>query len=724
MPMPVSSSRDSEHARRRRCSRWSARRARSPPRSSSRRAARAPSRRAGRRGSASPSDSALTPNTLPARERDQHAEHGRADLLDAAPQRAVDGRVHGQQRRPRGEERLLDVEHVDREHPGDRPPRATVLTICDAFVHPTGSRSRARMPSHRRLSACAPASPLCSSPPPSWPAAAARRCPTTRRAAPSITRAVGLASWRPVFTGRPDATGEAAGAQPPAPVPGGHYAEDRRRRGLRPLTAATTSAARSWSRGLTAAGCGRSRPTPSARRARAEPNAPTRAIPHCLQTAASSPSRTISAPSSTTRSTTPASHARLYGDGLRQVTRPPARTADGHEPNGRRTASGSSSCAWILDGHNQFVRQAIYTVKVDGSSLRDRAVPLVAGDGPDWSPDGSRILFRSPENEDFLHSSCTRSAPTGALKQVTHVPDGTILFGVVLVPTAGGSRSASRARAARRTSRRCARTGATCDRSPARLSATALRIGAGATADCPRGGTRVRRPPRGRGRPGERCGGPPVPDDATSRAQIVRTVLAWHRYQADGPEGGCALLTKRPATHRAATTAPPRSSATRRSRPDPPGAARHQGGLGDDHRRQGDGVTHTTATTGGVTRKTPPARSPCLRAAGAAVEPPLGATLAGAPRAAGGARRCRAAPRRGACARAPASTRGSSSCSARRRRRRRRGRRAGRARGDDLGEARCRGTAGRRRRRRRSRPAARPSATASRYTGRRSGSPS
>ena len=55
----------------------------------------------------------------PERERHQHAEHGRADLLDATAQRAVDGGVDGEQRRPRGEERLLDVEHVDREHPRD-----------------------------------------------------------------------------------------------------------------------------------------------------------------------------------------------------------------------------------------------------------------------------------------------------------------------------------------------------------------------------------------------------------------------------------------------------------------------------------------------------------------------------------------------------------------------------------------------------------------------------
>ena len=55
----------------------------------------------------------------PERERDEHAEYGGADLLDAAAQRAVDGRMDGEQRGPRGEERLLDVEHVDREHPRD-----------------------------------------------------------------------------------------------------------------------------------------------------------------------------------------------------------------------------------------------------------------------------------------------------------------------------------------------------------------------------------------------------------------------------------------------------------------------------------------------------------------------------------------------------------------------------------------------------------------------------
>ena len=86
------------------------------------------------------------------------------------------------------------------------------------------------------------------------------------------------------------------------------------------------------------------------------------------------------------------------------------------------------------------------------------------------------------------------------------------------------------------------------------------------------------------------CGGPPVPDDATSRAQITRAVLAWHRYQADANgKAGCALLTKRA---RYAQGGDDCARSIERycvaRRPDPSGAARHQGGQGDDHRRPGD----------------------------------------------------------------------------------------------------------------------------------------
>ena len=56
-------------------------------------------------------------------ERQQHAQHRGADLLGAARQRPVHGRVHGQQRRPRRQERLRDAEHVAGDHPRDHGRR-------------------------------------------------------------------------------------------------------------------------------------------------------------------------------------------------------------------------------------------------------------------------------------------------------------------------------------------------------------------------------------------------------------------------------------------------------------------------------------------------------------------------------------------------------------------------------------------------------------------------
>ena len=108
------------------------------------------------------------------------------------------------------------------------------------------------------------------------------------------------------------------------------------------------------------------------------------------------------------------------------------------------------------------------------------------------------------------------------------------------------------------------------------------------------------------------CGGAPVPDDATSRAQITRAVLAWHRYQADANgKAGCALLTKRARYAQGGADCAARSTATRRS---PPRSARRcatprwtQVTITGD---KATVVTHTTATEGGVTRKTPPATIP------------------------------------------------------------------------------------------------------------------
>ena len=40
------------------------------------------------------------------------------------------------------------------------------------------------------------------------------------------------------------------------------------------------------------------------------------------------------------------------------------------------------------------------------------------------------------------------------------------------------------------------------------------------------------------------CGAEPPPDEATSRAMVEKTILDWHRLQAEGDgEAGCKLLT-------------------------------------------------------------------------------------------------------------------------------------------------------------------------------------
>jgi len=126
----------------------------------------------------------------------------------------------------------------------------------------------------------------------------------------------------------------------------------------------------------------------------------------------------------------------VNGGGLRKVTLPPKRTAEDNEvqwsPDGRKVVFVRT----FDDGHNNALRQAIHTVNADGSGLR-RVTPfsLNAGDGPDWSPDGERILFRSPENDTFLGSHLYTIRPDGSgLRQVTHVPDGTTLYSASFSP--------------------------------------------------------------------------------------------------------------------------------------------------------------------------------------------------------------------------------------------------------------------------------------------------
>jgi Tol biopolymer transport system component len=73
---------------------------------------------------------------------------------------------------------------------------------------------------------------------------------------------------------------------------------------------------------------------------------------------------------------------------------------------------------------------ALFVMRVDGSHRR-RITPwsLRAGDHPDWSPNGRWILFRSPDNGDFLDSQLYVIHPDGHdLRQITHLSAETELL--------------------------------------------------------------------------------------------------------------------------------------------------------------------------------------------------------------------------------------------------------------------------------------------------------
>ena len=133
-----------------------------------------------------------------------------------------------------------------------------------------------------------------------------------------------------------------------------------------------------------------------------------------------------------TRSSTPTSTRRsCRAAALRRITRAPSFTAADVQtqwsPDGRQLL--------FVRKWNDGSKQAIYTVDAKGGRIR-RVTPfaLRAGDWPDWSPDGTRILFRSPETDDFLHSNLYTIRPDGSgLRQVTHAARRDArLLGVVL----------------------------------------------------------------------------------------------------------------------------------------------------------------------------------------------------------------------------------------------------------------------------------------------------
>ena len=83
--------------------------------------------------------------------------------------------------------------------------------------------------------------------------------------------------------------------------------------------------------------------------------------------------------------------------------------------------------SYFADPHTP---RALFVSSADGKHRRQLTPwSMNAGENPDWSPDGSRILFRSNDDEDEgTQSQISTIRPDGTdLQQVTHFPDGTII---------------------------------------------------------------------------------------------------------------------------------------------------------------------------------------------------------------------------------------------------------------------------------------------------------
>ncbi len=130
----------------------------------------------------------------------------------------------------------------------------------------------------------------------------------------------------------------------------------------------------------------------------------------------------------------------LSGRHVHVVLRGHPYAGDNHEmvvsPHGRRIAFVVNNSPLGASPGDE----AIFTVGINGRHLR-RLTPysLRAGDHPDWSPNGRWILFRSPDNGDFLNSQLYAIHPNGrGMHPITHVDPTTQLLSASFSPN--GSR--------------------------------------------------------------------------------------------------------------------------------------------------------------------------------------------------------------------------------------------------------------------------------------------
>jgi len=127
----------------------------------------------------------------------------------------------------------------------------------------------------------------------------------------------------------------------------------------------------------------------------------------------------------------------LSGNNRRIVVRAPQYKAD------YENASFSPDSSHLVYEHrrSQLVdpqtRRALVVSSADGKR-RQRITPwsLNAGDSADWSPDGTRILFRSYEDDDErTQSQLYTIRPDGTeLQKLTTFPDGTVLLSASFSP--------------------------------------------------------------------------------------------------------------------------------------------------------------------------------------------------------------------------------------------------------------------------------------------------